>query len=108
MTTAMLGWFIAGICFTAFIILWFWVSYREIYAKRCSLDSISEQVTMHRKLFMQERGGAFDASAQTVLTNKLIAYSKAEMEYNALLKKPAHCIPAYILGFRPTGKSDRL
>lgn len=108
MATAVLGWFIAGICFTAFIILWFWVSYREIYVKRCSLDAISEQVTMHRKLFMQERGGTYDASAQNVLSNKLIAYGKTEEEYNAMLKKPLHCIPAYILGFRPTGKTDRL
>lgn len=108
MTTAALGWFVAGICFTAFIILWFWISHREIYAKRCNLDAISEQVKMHRKLFMQERGGTYDESAQNVLTNKLIAYGKTEEEYNALLKKPFHSIPAFILGFRPTEKTNRL
>lgn len=33
MRTAMLGWFIAGIAVLAFLILWFYTSYRELRDK---------------------------------------------------------------------------
>lgn len=101
MTTATLGWFVALIFFVAFITLWFSVSYRELSKKRRSLDAISEQVAVHRRLCLQERGGRYEISAQNMLSNKLIVYGEATREYNALLKKPMHRIPAFILGFRP-------
>ena len=34
MRTAMLGWFIAGIAVLAFLILWFYTSYREVKGYR--------------------------------------------------------------------------
>lgn len=104
MTAATLGWFIAGICITAFIILWFAVSYKEVSARKKSLDIISEQVQMHRRLHMQERGGENDAAAQLILENKLMVYREVEKSYNSLIKKPMNRIPAYIMGFRPIGK----
>lgn len=104
MTAATLGWFIAGVCITAFIILWFAVSYKEVSAKKKSLDIISEQVQMHRRLHMQERGGENDAAAQLILENKLMVYREVEKSYNSLIKKPMNRIPAYIMGFRPIGK----
>ncbi len=55
MTAATLGWFIAGIGVAAFVTLWFLVSYKELSAKQNSLESITEQVQMHRRLHMQER-----------------------------------------------------
>ena len=99
-----LGWFIAGICFTGLIVLWFSVSYRELTAKRLSLETIGQQVKLHRSLCMQERGGDNDAAAQKVLSGKLIAYSEAEKEYNALLKKPMNRVPALLFGFARVGK----
>lgn len=108
MTTAILGWFIAGICFAALITLWFSVCYREISVKRHALDRIGEQVKLHRTLCMQERGGANDACAQNVLSGKLIAYREAEKEYNTLLKNPIYRIPARCMGFRPTESGGQL
>jgi hypothetical protein len=104
MTAATLGWFIAGICVTAFVTLWFIVSFKELYAKQKSLATISEQVQMHRRLHMQERGGENDAAALNILENKLMVYREVEKNYNALLKKPMNRIPAYIMGFHPVGK----
>ena len=103
MTTFALGWFAAGIFFAAFIFLWFCISYQELSLKRSSLNAISEQVAMHRKLFMQERGGQFDSSAQNMLSSKLIAYEEAKKIYNGYIKKPLYFIPAYIMGFRNIG-----
>ncbi len=107
MTAATLGWFIAGICVTAFVTLWFIVSYRELSAKQKILDTINEQVQMHRKLYMQERGGENDAAAQKILENKLMVYREVEKDYNALLKRPINRIPAYIMGFQPVGRERR-
>lgn len=108
MTTATLGWFIAGICVLAFVTLWLTVSFRELSAKRKSLTAISEQVQMHRRLNMQERGGENDAAALNILENKLMVYREVEKNYNALLKRPMNRIPAYIMGFHPTGKEREI
>lgn len=104
MTAAALGWFVAGICVTAFVTLWFIVSFKELSSKKRSLETISEQVQMHRRLYMQERGGENDAAAQNILENKLMVYREVEKNYNALLKRPMNRIPAYIMGFHPAGK----
>lgn len=86
MTAATLGWFVAGICVTAFIVLWFAVSYKELSEKRRSLNIISEQVQMHRRLYMQERGGENEAAAQNILESKLMVYREIEKAYNTLIK----------------------
>ncbi len=104
MAVATLGWFIAGICVTAFVTLWFIVSFRELSAKRKSLETISEQVQMHRRLYMQERGGENDAAAQNILESKLMVYREVEKDYNTMIKRPMNRIPAYIMGFHLEGK----
>ena len=104
MTADTLGWFIAGICVVAFVTLWFTVCFKELSAKRKSLDSIREQVQMHRRLHMQERGSENDAAAQNILENKSMVYREVEKDYNALLKRPMNRIPGYIMGFRPAQK----
>lgn len=107
MSAASLGWFIAGICVASLITLWFVVSFKELSAKRKSLENIMEQVKMHRKLYMQERGGENDAVAQKILENKLMVYNDVQKKYNALLKSPMYRIPAYIMGFHSIGKEQR-
>ena len=104
MIAATLGWLVAGICVLAFIALWFTVSYRELSAKRKSLEAIREQVKIHRMLYMQERGGENDAAAQNVLENKLMVYREVKKDYNALLKKPMNRISGFIMGFHSKGK----
>lgn len=101
---ATLGWFIAGICVTAFVTLWFFVSFKELSAKQKSLDTIMEQVQIHRRLHMQERGGDNDIAAQRILENRLMVYRELEKSYNKLLKRPMNRLPAYIMGFHSTGK----
>ena len=102
--TATFAWFIAGICGAAFITLWFVESFKELSAKRKSLEIIGEEVKMHRRLYMQERGGENDEAALKVLESKLMVYREIEKNYNALLKKPMNRIPGYIMGFQPTDK----
>ena len=105
MLLTILGWFMTGICVATFVILWFHTSFRKLSAKSKSLEAISEQVQFQRRLYMQERGGCNDAAAQYILENKLIVYREVEKDYKALLKKPVHRIPGYIMGFRlPEGK----
>jgi hypothetical protein len=108
MTEAAIGWFFAGICVTAFITLWFVVSFKELSAMQKSLDTIREQVQMHRRLYMQERGGENDAVSLNILENKLMVYREVEKNYNALLKKPMNRIPAYILGFSIKNKESEI
>lgn len=108
MTTAMFGWFIAGICVIAFVTLWFIVSFKELSEKRRSLDAIGEQVQIHRRLYMQERGGENDAAAQNILENKLMVYREVERDYESLLKKPMNRIPGYIMKFHSMERGSRL
>ena len=108
MTEATLGWFLAGICVTAFVTLWFVMCFKELSVMQKSLDNISEQVQMHRRLYMQERGGENDAISLNILENKLMVYREVEKNYNALLKKPINRIPAYIMGFTHKGKEGDL
>ncbi len=105
MLIATLGWFVAGICITAFIVLWFSVSYRELSTKQKSLEAIAEQVQLHRKLYMQERGNENNTAARNILDNKLIVFREVAKEYDALLNKPINYIPAYIMGFRNSDSS---
>ena len=97
MIVATLGWFIAGISVTAFVILWFTVSYKELSVKRKSLNAIGEQVQIHRRLYMQERGGENDTAAKKILDNKLMVYREIEKDYKTLLKRPMNRIPGYIM-----------
>lgn len=104
MLTETIGWFIAGISVAAFVILWFTVSFRELSTMQKSLDTISEQVQMHRRLYMQERGSENDDAAKKIFENKLMVYRETVKNYNVLLKRPMNRIPAYIMGFHPAGK----
>ena len=106
MVAATLGWLIAGICAVSFVALWFTVSYRELSAKRKSLDAIREQVQLHRRLYMQERGGENDAAAKKVLENKLMVYREVERDYNALVRRLMNRVPSYIMRFHPSGKNS--
>ena len=106
MDVATLGWFIAVICATALVALWFTISFKELSVKRKRLAAIGEQVQIHRRLYMQERGGENDAVAKNILENKLMVYRGVEKEYNVLLKKPLYRIPAYIMRFYPTGRDN--
>lgn len=106
MTSATLGWFVAGICITAFVTLWFYVSFRELSAKRNSLEAINKQVQLHRTLYMQERGSENEKAARNVLDNKLIVCREVEKEYDSLLRKPINYIPAYIMGFHYSDSLD--
>ena len=99
MRTAMLGWFIAGIAVLAFLILWFYTSYRALALRRATFNDIESQVKKHKLLLMQERGGEFDQAAQKQLESKLMALDEIRQSYNALLKNPLYAIPGYILGF---------
>ena len=108
MTLATLGWLIAGICVVAFVALWFTVSYRELSAKRKSLEAIREQVQIHRRLYMQERGGENDAAAQKVLENKLMVYREVEKDYNTLIKSLINRIPSYFMRFHQIDKESRV
>lgn len=101
MTAAAIPWFIAGISVTAFVALWFSVSYRELSKKRKSLDFMAEEVRLHRGLYMQERGGENDEASENMLETKRMVYRKLVREYNALLKRPDYRVPGYLLGFRP-------
>lgn len=104
MTSEVLGWLIAGISIVSLIALWFSVSFKELSAKRKSLDTIDEQVKIHRRLYMQERGGENDEAAQKILESKLMVYREVEKSYNSLIKKPMNRIPACLMGFHPAGK----
>lgn len=106
MTLAMLGWFVAGIFLAAFVTFWFIISFKELSARQRSLDTISEQVQMHRRLHMQERGGENDEAARKILENKLMVYREVEKNYNAILRKPMNRIPAFIMGFHPAEDYD--
>lgn len=100
MVVALLGAFFAGICAATVVLVWFYISYRELSKKRKSLDAIKEQVNFHRRLYMQERGGKNDTAARHILKNKLKVYREVEQDYNALLKKPLYHIPGHVMGFR--------
>lgn len=108
MTTGTLGWFVAGICVAAFVTLWFIVSFKELSTMQKSLDTIGGQVKMHRRLYMQERGGENDSAAQKIFENKLMVYRQAVKNYNALLKRPMNRIPGYIMGFSLKNKEGEL
>ncbi len=101
-----LGWLIAGICLVALVTVWLSASIRTLMAKKQCLKAISEQVALHRKLCMQERGGEHDAAAQNMLNSKMMVYREVTKDYNALLKKPMHRIPCLILGLHPEGRTD--
>ncbi len=104
MTAATLGWLTAAVCVVAFVTLWFTVSYRELSAKRKSLEAIIEQVQIHRRFYMELRGGENDAVAKNVLENKLMVYRELEKDYNAMLRRRMNRIPSYFMGFHPAVK----
>ena len=107
MVAVTLGWLIAGICAVSFVALWFTVSYRELSAKKKSLESIREKVQLHRRLYMQERGGENDAAAKKVLENKLMVYREVERDYNSLVRRLINRVPSYVMRFHTTGKEHR-
>ena len=108
MISAMLACFFAGIFFAAFVTLWFYMSYRELSAKRKSLYAIKEQVQLHRKLYMQESGGEHEAAARNIFENKLMVYREVEKDYRDLLKRPMHLIPGCLMGFSSFSKADKI
>jgi len=104
MTAAILGWFVAGICIVVLVTCWFVISFKELSIMKKRLEIMREQVQMHRRLYMQERGGENDLSAKNILENKLMVYRELEKDYIALIKKTMNRIPAYIMGFHSLDK----
>ena len=104
MISSILGWIIAGICLAALVLTWFVISYRELIEKRSSLESIIEQIKLHRSLYMQERGSENNTAARSLLDNKIIVCREVAREYDAFIKKPINLIPAHIMDFNSSEK----
>lgn len=92
--------FIAGICATGFVSIWFTTAFKELSAKQNSLAALEEQLRLHERLFSQARDGPDAQSAAKMLVTSRMLCQEAAKGYNRILHKPMNRFPALLMGFR--------
>lgn len=91
---------IAIISTTAFIVLWFWVVRRELYAKQKMVEAAKCQLTASEEQCVRVRDGPEGEEAQKIRKRSQSVYRQAVGIYNKTLHKPWNAIPAFFLGYR--------
>jgi hypothetical protein len=92
--------FIAGICATGFVAIWFTTAYKELSAKRNGLNDLEAQLRLHQLLSAQAGDGADARSAANMLETSRMLCREAAKGYNRILSKPINRFPALLMGFR--------
>lgn len=96
--------FVAGICLTGFLTIWFTSAFKELSAKRTNLIDLEKQLSLHEKLALEARGGPEELAAEGMLRTSQMLCREAAKGYSRVLRKPMNCIPSLLLGFRTAGE----
>lgn len=91
---------IATLSTTAFIVLWFWVVRKELYAKQKMVEAARSQLTACGEKCVNVGDGSKGKEAQEILKRSQSVYRQAVGIYNKTLRKPWNAFPALFLGFR--------
>jgi len=92
--------FIAGICMTGFLTMWFSSAYKEMSFTRDILEDLEEQLRLHQLLFNQAKGSPDERAALNMLETSRMLFCEAAKGYNRILNKPMNRFPALLMGFR--------
>ncbi len=96
----LIAYFIAGICTTGFVTIWFTTAYAELSQKRNCLAALEEQLRLHEGLYAQARDSSDVWSAHKMMETSRMLCREASKSYNRILHKPMNLIPALLMGFR--------
>lgn len=98
--TATIACVIAGICATAFITLWFVVTYHKLANQYKEISAAQEQRRLHYDIYRQKRGSTSEQTAKGMLDIDHKIYRDSIYAYNRLYTNPFYRIPGFIMGFR--------
>lgn len=98
---------IAGICVAGFVSIWFATTFKELSAKRNSLEDLQVQLRLHQGLYAQARDGPNAQAAANMLETSRMLCREAGKSYNRILHKPMNHIPALLMGFRPADEQKQ-
>ena len=102
-----IAYFIAGLSTTAFLILWFIISYKAICSKKNEVKLASEQIKMHTLLHIEAKYGPDEKCAKKMLETSHMIYDESIEGYNKTLHKLIYFIPGLIMGYRKINKEDK-
>lgn len=92
--------FIAGICATGFVTIWFTTAFKELSAKRNSLADLEEQLRLHEGLYSQAKDNPDAQFSAGMLETSRMLCQEAAKGYNRILHKPMNRFPALLMGFK--------
>lgn len=98
--TTLIACIIAGICATAFVALWFRVSYCVLADKYREVEATAEQSRMHYSNYRQERGNPNAEAAKRIFDTSRMIYRESLNKYNQVYSKPINRFPGMLMGFR--------
>lgn len=105
--TTMIACLIALLSTVAFVVQWFWVARRELYAKQKTVDAAKRQLTASSQQLIRVRGGLGEEQAREILERSRSVYRQSVMLYNKTLCKPWNIVPALLLGYRKRNEDEK-
>ncbi|WP_455615562.1 hypothetical protein [Eisenbergiella sp.] len=105
--TTMIACLIALLSTVAFVVQWFWVARRELYAKQKMVDAAKHQLTASRQQLIRARGDLGEKQAREILERSLSVYRQSVILYNKTLCKPWNIVPALVLGYRQKNEDEK-
>jgi len=97
---SMIAYVIAGVAGTAFIALWFFVSYCKLAERYHEVKSAKEQIKLHQAIFRQDLDRKNIQVAKRMLETSRMIYWESVNDYNRVYTNPFYHIPGLMLGFR--------
>ncbi len=91
---------VAAVSTTAFIILWFFVVRKELYAKQSMVEAAQCQLTACLEEYTHPKDGHEQAKVQEILKRSQSVYRQTVNIYNRTLRRPWNAIPAFFFGYR--------
>lgn len=98
--TVIIAYVIAGISATAFVTLWFTISYHKLSLKYREAEEAAEQVKMHYAIYRQDRESLNVKTVKRILDTSRMIYRESVNDYNRVYANPIYRLPGFMLGFR--------
>lgn len=90
----------------AFVMLWFWVVWRELYEKQKMVEAAKYQLIASLERCNRVRDGPEREEGEEILKRSQSIYRQSVGNYNKTLCKPWNIVPALFLGFRRKNEAD--
>ncbi|MEG2086680.1 MAG: hypothetical protein RR022_00680 [Angelakisella sp.] len=100
--TIYIAYFLVGLSTSAFVVLWFWVVWQALDAKRKAVEAARCQLIASKQAHLRARNSPKEKQALEIMERSECVYNQSVQLYHNLRHKPWNALPGALMGFQKT------